>query len=108
MPGGLPGADARSHAGPGHRGSLYGATADPGAADEPKGVRAPGLHLPWVAAVGTFHRDGRKTLYAVRSGRRTVVVQLDPGPSTSGCARVVVAVEDPRAVVDAVTRELAG
>ncbi len=86
--------------------AVRGATADPGAAAEPKGVRAPGLHLPGVAAVGTFHRDGDKTLYAVRSGRRTVVVQLDPGPETSGFARAVVEVADPRATVDAVNRAL--
>ncbi len=86
--------------------SVRGATADPGAAAEPKGVRSPGLHLPGVAAVGTFHRGGDKTLYAVRSGRRTVVVQLAPGPETSGFTRAVVEVADPRATVDAVTRAL--
>lgn len=87
--------------------AVRGATADPGAAAEPKGVRAPGLHLPGVAAVGTFHRAGDKTLYAVHSGRRAVVVQLDAGPATSGFARAVVEVSDPRAAVDAVHRALA-
>lgn len=87
--------------------SVRGATADPGAAAEPKGVRAPGLHLPGVAAVGTFHRGGDKTLYAVRSGRRTVVIELTPGPETSGFTRAVVEVADPRAAVDAVDRALA-
>ncbi|MBC3761919.1 hypothetical protein ACUN7V_03430 [Quadrisphaera oryzae] len=86
--------------------AVRGATADPGAAAEPKGVRAPGLHLPGVAAVGTFHRGGDKTLYAVHSGRRTVVVQLEPGADTAGFARAVVEVPDPRAAVDDVNRAL--
>jgi hypothetical protein len=82
---------------------VRGATADPEAAREPKGFRAPGLHLPGLAAVGTFHRRGEKILYEVFRGTRSVVITL-AGESYD---RVVVEVDDPRAVVARINAALA-
>ena len=55
---------------------VRGATADPGAATEPRGVRAPGLHVPG-RSVGTFHRDGEATYWNVDASRENVVIALD-------------------------------
>ena len=85
-------------------GSVRGATVDPGAAREPKGRRSPGLHVPGLAAVGTFHRGGETILWDVRRGTRAVVLQL----SGERYDRVVVEVADPRAVVERVEAALAG
>lgn len=82
--------------------SVRGATFDPDVVREPKGVRSPGLHVPGVAAVGTFHRDGEKTLWETYRGSRTVVIQLAGG----SWDRIVVEVPDPRATVDLVNRSL--
>ncbi|MFJ5990586.1 hypothetical protein [Lentzea sp. NPDC092896] len=74
---------------------VRGATVDPGILGEPKGVRAPGTHLPGVITAGTFHQDGEKVFWAVRDGRKAVVVELADEHYT----RLVVEVDDPRAVV---------
>jgi hypothetical protein len=81
---------------------VQGATADPGARREPKGRRSPGLHVPGVAAVGTFHRDGEKTLWEVYRGDRAVVIQLSGEPYD----RLIVEVDDPRDVVERINRAI--
>jgi len=82
---------------------VRGATVDPGMVSEPKGVRAPGLHVPGVAVVGTFTRDGERTFWDVGSGANAVVIEL----SGASYDRLVVEVDDPRAVADGVNRALA-
>jgi hypothetical protein len=79
---------------------VRGATADPGIAGEPKGLRAPGLQVPGGATIGTFHRDGAKHFWDVGRGGRAVVIEL----VDDEWARLVVEVADPRATVDAVNR----
>jgi hypothetical protein len=74
---------------------VRGATVDPGILGEPKGIRAPGTHLPGVITAGTFHQDGEKVFWAVRDGQKAVVVELADEHYT----RLVVEVDDPRAVV---------
>lgn len=74
---------------------VRGATIDPGILGEPKGVRAPGTHLPGVITAGTFHQDGEKVFWAVRDALKAVVVELADEHYT----RLVVEVDDPRAVV---------
>ena len=81
---------------------VRGATFDPGVVRERKGLRAPGLHIPGVAAVGTFYRNGEKLLWEVYRGRRAVVLQL----ADESYDRVVVEVGDPRAVVAAINAAL--
>ncbi len=75
---------------------VRGATADPGARRELKGRRSPGLHIPGIVAVGTFYRDGERTLWQVYRGDRAVVIQLSGEPYD----RLIVEVEDPRTVVE--------
>lgn len=79
---------------------VRGATADPGIVHEPKGVRAPGLHVPGAAVIGTFRRDGETHFWDVRTGSQAVVIELAEERYT----RLVVDVEQPRAVVDLIHR----
>jgi hypothetical protein len=78
---------------------IRGATYDPGANSEPKGIRAPGLHLPGKWA-GTFHRDGEKSFWNVSAPDRTVVIEL----TGEEYKRLYLTVDDPRAVVDQINR----
>ena len=80
--------------------NVRGATADPGIAREPKGIRAPGAHIPNVITAGTFHLDGEKVFWDVRDARKAVVIEL----ADERYARLVVEVDDPRAVVAMVER----
>lgn len=73
---------------------VRGATHDPGASKEPKGIRAPGLGLPGKTA-GTFHRDGVTTFYNVSGRTDTIVIEL----VDEKYRRLVLTVADPRDVV---------
>ncbi|MFD4637718.1 hypothetical protein ACFWN2_10415 [Lentzea sp. NPDC058436] len=75
--------------------NVRGATVDPGILGEPKGIRAPGTHVPKVITAGTFHHEGEKVFWAVRDAQKAVVVEL----ADETYARLVVEVDDPRAVV---------
>lgn len=75
--------------------NVRGATADPGIAKDPKGLRAPGTHLPGVITAGTFHADGERVFWDVRDPAGAVVVEL----RDERFARLVIEVTDPRATV---------
>lgn len=75
--------------------SVRGATFDPGANNEPKGLRAPGLAIPGKWA-GTFHRDGEKSFWNVSTPGETVVIEL----ANEHYDRLILTVNDPRALVD--------
>jgi hypothetical protein len=75
--------------------NVRGATADPGIVAEPKGLRAPGAHLPGVITAGTFHRDGERVFWNVHDGARAVVIEL----ADQHYARLVIEVADPTATV---------
>jgi hypothetical protein len=81
-------------------GNVRGATADPGIVKEPKGLRAPGTHLPGVITAGTFHQDGERVFWDVRDGARAVVIEL----VDERYARLVVEVADPGATVALIER----
>lgn len=82
---------------------VRGATADPGVMREPRGLRAPGLHIPGLATVGTFHRDGQRHFWDVRRGHRAIVVEL----TDERYDRLVLEVDDTRSVVDAINEATA-
>lgn len=73
---------------------VRGATLDPGANVEPKGLRAPGLARPGKYA-GTFYRDGEKVFWNISRPADTVVVEL----VDEDYQRLVLTVDDPREVV---------
>ncbi|MFJ7998799.1 hypothetical protein ACIQ7D_16885 [Streptomyces sp. NPDC096310] len=81
---------------------VRGATADPGIATEPKGIRAPGARVPGVITAGTFHQDGEKVFWDLKDPSKAVVVEL----ADEKYARLVVQVDDPRATVALVENAL--
>jgi hypothetical protein len=83
--------------------NVRGATADPGIAVEPKGLRAPGTSLPGVITAGTFHQEGERIFWNIRDGARAVVIEL----ADERYARLVVEVADPAATVALIEREIA-
>lgn len=80
--------------------NVRGATVDPGVIKEPKGIRAPGSHLPGVITAGTFHIDGERVFWDVRDAAKTVVIELH----NERYARLIVQVADPRAAVALIER----
>jgi len=76
-------------------GNVRGATADPGIAREPKGLRAPGTHFPGLITAGSFRVDGDWVFWDVKNPANAVVIEL----SGERYARLVVEVADPRAAV---------
>ncbi|QKV78815.1 hypothetical protein [Amycolatopsis sp. Hca4] len=82
--------------------NVRGATADPGIAADPKGIRAPGAHLPGVITAGTFHQDGEKIFWDVRDASKAVVIEL----ADERYSRLVLQVDDPRTTVELVENAL--
>jgi len=78
---------------------VRGATFDPGANNEPKGLRAPGLAIPGKWA-GTFTKDGDKSFWNVSAPGETVVIEL----ANEHYTRLVLTVSNPRPIVDTVNR----
>jgi len=76
---------------------VRGATVDPGANCEPKGIRAPGLGLPGKTS-GTFHRDGERTFWNISRPGDTVVIEL----VDEDFQRLVLTVDAPRDVAQAI------
>ena len=76
---------------------VRGATFDPGANHEPKGLRAPGLGMPGKWS-GTFYKDGDKTFWNVSAPNETIVIEL----VHENFARLFLTVDQPRSVVDAI------
>lgn len=82
-------------------GHVRGATYDPEASEESKGIRTPGLAVPGKWA-GTFTKDGDKTFWNVSTPRGTVVIEL----SDEHYTRLVLTSDQPRSVVDAINLAL--
>jgi hypothetical protein len=76
--------------------NVRGATADPGAARGPKGIRNAGAHFPGILTAGTFHIDGERVFWDVRDPAKAVVIQLNDERYT----RLIIEVADPRTTVD--------
>ncbi|AGL17679.1 hypothetical protein [Actinoplanes sp. N902-109] len=81
---------------------VRGATHDPGIVREPKGVRAPGTHVPGVLVAGTFHTEGERVFWAVHDPAKALVIEL----TDERYARLVVEVDDPRGTADRIARSL--
>jgi hypothetical protein len=75
--------------------NVLGAAADPGVINEPKGIRAPGAHVPGVLTAGTFYIHGERVFWDVHDPAKAVVIEL----ADERYARLVVQVADPRATV---------
>ena len=82
---------------------VRGATFDPGADAEPKGLRRPGLAIPGKWA-GTFSRDGDLSFWNVGRPGRTVVIEL----TGERYRRLLLSVDEPRELVDAVNAAARG
>lgn len=74
---------------------VRGATFDPGANAEPKGVRRPGLAVPGKWA-GTFVHNGSRSFWNVSRPGDTVVITL----ADERFAQLVLSVDEPRELVD--------
>lgn len=59
------------------------------------GIRLPGTNIPGVITAGTFYQSEGTVFYDVHDPRNTVVIELDH----ERYRRLVIEVEDPRAVV---------
>jgi len=81
---------------------VRGATADPGIVREPKGWRSPGAHIPGLIVAGTFRQDGQKVFWDVHDRDKAVVIEL----RDDEYQRLVLEVEDPRAVVELIESAL--
>lgn len=77
---------------------VLGATFDPDLRAEPKGWRGPGLGLPNKLS-GTFHAGGNKQFWNISGFEKVVVITLSPEEEYE---RVMITVEDPHEVVQAV------
>lgn len=75
--------------------NVRGATADPGIIKDPKGIRAPGAHVPGVITAGTFHIDGERVFWDVHDATKAVVIEL----TDQRYARLVIEVPDPHLTV---------
>ncbi|MFI5907587.1 hypothetical protein [Dactylosporangium sp. NPDC051541] len=82
--------------------NVRGATADPGVAREPKGIRTAGTHFPNYVTAGAFRVDGEKIFWDVHDPRKAVVIQL----ADERYARLIIEVDDPRATVALVERSV--
>lgn len=74
---------------------VRGATADPGIAREPKGIRGPGTHVPGFITAGTFHHDGDRTFWNVKHPERAIVIEL----RDESFQRLVIEVDQPAETV---------
>ncbi len=84
-------------------GHVRGATVDPGAAHDYKGLRNPGLGVPGVKWAGTFTLDGERHFWNVTGSAATIVVQL----ADEHYDRLYLTVADPSATVDAINAAIA-
>ncbi|GAA3376066.1 hypothetical protein GCM10020367_46300 [Streptomyces sannanensis] len=75
--------------------NVRGATHDPGIAHEPRGIKTGGTYMPGVITAGRFIRQGEMVFWDVKNPEKTVVIEL----ADERYARLVVEVDDPRAVV---------
>ena len=76
---------------------VRGATFDPDASSEPKGIRAPGLALPGKWS-GSFHLHGETSFWNVSAPSSTVEIEL----RDEHFARLYLTVDDPRGLANTI------
>lgn len=81
---------------------VRGATADPGMAKEPKGIRGPGARIPGILVAGSFKQDGERVFWDVHDMSKAVVIELND----EKYQRLVVEVDDPRKTAELVEEAL--
>jgi hypothetical protein len=84
--------------------NVRGATHDPGAAEDDKGLRAPGLAMPGHKWTGTWRKAGARHYWNVTGGADAVVVEL----RGERFQRLYLSVDDPRSVVDTINAACEG
>jgi hypothetical protein len=57
--------------------AVQGVEVVPDGLDAARGIRAPGLALPWARKIGTWRRPGSKTLVTVRRDQPAVRIRFD-------------------------------
>lgn len=67
-----------------------------------RGVRLPGTHIPGVITAGTFQTDGGRVFWDVHDASRAVVIHLRDDRYTD----LVIQVDDPTTVIDAINRHV--
>jgi hypothetical protein len=82
---------------------VRGATHDPGMRNAPKGWRGPGLRIGDKLA-GTFHADGDRQFWNVDGFDDVVVIEL----ADEDYQRLVLSVQQPRDLVDAINAAATG
>ncbi|MDN5743599.1 MAG: hypothetical protein L0H31_00595 [Nocardioidaceae bacterium] len=82
---------------------VRGATHDPGMKSAPKGWRGPGLRLGDKLS-GTFHADGDRQFWNVDGYDNVIVIEL----THEHYQRLVISVEQPRELVEAIDAVAAG
>lgn len=82
------------------RAHVVSASIDEGAIRESKGFRFPGLLIPGKAA-GTFYAKGKRQFWNVAGQGEAVVIEL---AAAEHFDRLILSIDDPRVVVDALTR----
>ncbi len=82
---------------------VRGATHDPGMKKAPKGWRGPGLRLGDKLS-GTFHADNERQFWNVDGYDNVIVIEL----TNEDYQRLVVSVEQPRSLVDAINAAAKG
>lgn len=80
--------------------SVRGVTVDPSVGSEPKGIRAPGTHVPGFVVAGTFRHEGRKTFWNIRRGTNALVITLDH----EDFDQLIVEVDDPFAAMELINK----
>jgi hypothetical protein len=83
--------------------SIVDARVDPALAAREPGLRLLGAELPGVIVAGRFISNGERAFWDVRNPSKAVVIEL----RGERYARLVVEVDDPEAVVDAIHHALA-
>ncbi|GHH63399.1 hypothetical protein ACFXKJ_13660 [Kitasatospora indigofera] len=75
--------------------NVRGATIDPGMAQESRGIKLLGTHMPGLITAGTFRSHGDRVFWDVKNPAGAIVIEL----ADENYTRLILEVADPRATV---------